>query len=210
MLIVLEGADSAGKTFHAERLAKRLNATLDSYPNYSTPVGQMIRQWLMGKWWVDAKDTDVEPLASIEAHTFQALQVMNRLEHLDALKVSMAKGDVVLSRYFMSGVVYGSDDGIPAAWLESIHSVFPQPDLHILLDIDVETSLSRRPERRDVYEKQTDKMKRVVDLYRNIWNARQYRDAARWAIVNARGAKEETAAQIDAAVARAREAKVAA
>ncbi len=208
MLIVCEGVDGCGKTYHSERLARRLDATLSGYPRYHTPIGQGIRDWLAGNWeahW--STPAPSESTSILNAYVFQSLQTMNRLESLAELKRDLAKSDVVLSRYFMSGVVYGADDGVPSEWLEAIHNVFPQPDVHLLLDIDVTTSYERRPERRDVYEKQAGKMARIVERYRNIWNERRVTDPMRWVIIDARGTKDETAALIEAAVARAREAR---
>lgn len=216
MLIALEGIDGSGKSYHSERLAERLNGTRRVFPDRRNVTGNAINSHLLGWWSADWKvgpdEAEGYLAAPIDALVFQALQTVNRLEVLPALKADMVKGPVVLDRYTASGMVYGQAEGLDMGWLESIHISFPQPDLWLLLDVDLSTSKERRPDRRDRYEKNSGFIEKVTGLYRELWTAKRLEavQGYKWITVDARGTKEETAALIDAAVAQAREARSAA
>lgn len=227
MIVCLEGIDACGKGTHAALLTARMNAKLWKFPNKETPTGKLIYAHLAGFWaveenesgiwkqgWHSAEEKQRYELASTLAwppssgHTdalvFQALQLANRMEVASELFQAAAKGNVVFDRYWPSGYAYGKTDGLDPEYLVNLHRWLPQPDLFVLLDIDPRDSVKRRPERRDRYENKAGLMHQVALNYLELWS--QHAGEARWVVVNARGSKEETAGQINEAVARHREA----
>ncbi|MHA1572985.1 MAG: dTMP kinase [Alphaproteobacteria bacterium] len=162
MFVALEGIDACGKATQAALLAHRLEAALFSFPDYSTPMGKLIASHLQNEW--GATDIEHDPMV------FQALQIANRMEHAQEIANHLAVGDcVVADRYTASGMVYGAADGLDLAYLEHIHTYLPEPDYYLLLDIDPQLSIERRPDRRDRYELQAGLMGDVAKRYRKLW-----------------------------------------
>jgi dTMP kinase len=212
VIIALEGVDASGKATHSRLLAEHLGAGgFFSFPNYNSPTGKLIKEHLQGEWAAVRSasiyfDVSVSRLdnAAEDALVFQALMTVNRMEVAEAINRADALGDVVLDRYWPSGYVYGTLDGLSPEYLIEIHKILPQPDLFLLLDVDVGDSLRRRPDRRDRYEKD-DKMHRRVDLYRELWAKPPptysfEHGEATWKVINARGTKAEVQESIRRAV----------
>ena len=204
MIVCIEGIDGCGKGEQAARLTKRLGAKLFKFPDRSTPTGALIYGHLEEKWWVDAKVLEADVLGMDEALVFQALQLANRMEHATELFQAAARGNVVLDRYWPSGYAYGSADGLDPGYMVNLHRWLPQPDMFVLLDIDLATSMKRRPERRDRYEKLGDHyFDLVIGHYRRLWSQQELEH--KWVVVDGRAPPDEVEAQICRAVANARE-----
>jgi len=107
------------------------------------------------------------------AFALQCLMTVNRFEYYDYLKSwqHRPKGVLVLDRYYASGVVYGSADGLDAEWLLTIHRALPSPDLWVLVDVPPEASVARRPERRDEYETREGFMAQVRSRYLDLFKS---------------------------------------
>jgi len=181
-LIVFEGDDAAGKRTQSERLTKRLNAVLYSFPVYETDTGQAIRsnlssqdKWLPASWRKgdQLKHGEWEPVhGQLDALVRQSLFAVNRHEHAGAIAKHLEGGrNVVCDRYWASGYVFGQCDGLDSGWLIRIHEMLPQPDVWLLLDIPPEESIKRRPERRDRYETDGRAVQRR-QLYLKLFNER--------------------------------------
>ena len=191
LFVALEGIDACGKGVQSRRLAETLGAARFSFPDYRTPIGEVIKDHLTEGWVAMVPDFQPYIADRTDALVFQALQSANRLELAPNIAAELGEGRaVVADRYFGSGLVYGTADGLDLEYLERLHRYLPQPTHWILLDIDPETSASRRPERRDRYERDLDYMQKVCSLYRKIWI--RYG----WPIVDGRGSVEDVAGQI--------------
>ena len=187
-IIALEGCDGAGKNTQAKKLAAHLNAKLFSFPDYETETGQAILGNLQQRW--AAAELDSSTLHTprsfhltglphrLNALALQSLFTINRYEVAAKVAAAALAGHVVLDRYWLSGVVYGTCDGLDEDWLIRIHERLPQPDVWILLDVPPEASVQRRPERRDRYESDGNMGKRR-ELYRTLWADRQGDTASR-------------------------------
>jgi len=156
-LFVLEGIDGCGKNTVAELLARRFGGKVLGFPAADTVTGFAIRQYLAG--------------IEHEAHgplAFQALQLVNRIEYFDTL--ANPPVPLVLVRYWQSGVVYGSMDGLDREFLIRIHEVLPQAHFNVLLDLPVTEADSRLAGRttKEIYEV-PEKMQRAATLYRELW-----------------------------------------
>lgn len=222
MIIAIEGCDAAGKHTQAARLARRLDAGVLAFPDYATPTGHLIEGHLK-RYWSAQPDESREAVESVgmvtgmdgqlirigdvdalNALVFQALQLANRMEHAVTIEKARAmENHLVLDRYWPSGWVYGSADGLDGDWLLKIHEHLPQPDLFILLDIPPEHSAVRRPERRDRLEEQAGLMERVGVLYRQLWrHMAEEHGQLRWAVVDGIGLEAEVEGRIWQAVER--------
>ena len=203
MIVAIEGVDACGKATQSKLLAETLQAKLFSFPNYETPYGKLIKSHLLEEWF--AGDTvDIGGNRSdnknLDAMVFQAIQLANRMELVGDIKKASSLGHVVFDRYWPSGYVYGSLDGLDRELLVRLHASLPQPDLFLLLDVDDDTSVRRRPERRDRYEKQEGLMSKVVERYRELWGHMASVNSRTWEVVDARGPIEAVAAAIQAVV----------
>lgn len=191
LFIALEGIDAAGKGVQSRRLARRLEAKRFTFPDYTTPIGGLIRAHLERKWSAHWEEWHGRINPQGDALIFQALQAANRLELApDIMSALIAGRSVVADRYYGSGLVYGSADGLALEYLEKLHRHLPEPTHQILIDIDPETSAARRPERRDRYEANPDFIARVCGLYRKIW----IRNG--WPIVDGRGSVADVESRI--------------
>lgn len=184
MLICFEGADGSGKDTVADAVAKRLGAERLNFPNDDGVTGPLIRSYLRKEWAVgmgeriprsDAGDGMHDALRG--ALAFQALQVANRMEVMERLaEARETDRHLVLVRYWASGWVYGQLDGLDPSFLIAIHRAMVHPQYTFLVDADAEVCMARRdardqaagPER---YEGKLILTKRVVDLYRRLFNS---------------------------------------
>ena len=168
-LIVVEGIDASGKKTHTTRLVEYLksvgfeNAVRMEFPNYENVTGKAIRGHLGEEWWAQPKAGHPNPI--IDELVFQCLMTTNRYEELGKLKDALELGPVVLDRYWPSGYAYGKANGLPDAFLLAIHAGLPAPTCCIFIDMPVQDSWARRPDRRDRYENQAEMMEKVREAY---------------------------------------------
>ena len=187
MIVCIEGIDACGKATQAKRFVKRTGARLFAFPDYETPSGQLIKANLE-----DDADCAFSPNPLNRALVLQSLMLTNRMEKAPAIHAYRMNGkDVVLDRYWPSGLVYGAADGLDYAWLVQIHKHLPQAHHYILLDIEPELSAERRPDRRDRYERQTGLMEQAAERYRDVWAEMTQYHMSGWHVVDGDGTEEE-------------------
>lgn len=186
-LIAICGIDACGKATQSKLLAERLNGHRIAFPRYETPVGAEILRNLKGEWspihhetydelGLVVTDKNAAPLVR------QALFTFDRYLAAAEIEAKLTAGiHVVLDRYWLSGVIFGASDGLDAKMLEEVHVRLPQPDLWLLLDVSPEESTKRRPDRRDMYEKDT-KASWRRDKYLEFFA--DYRTSTKWVIVD--------------------------
>ena len=190
IFVVFEGIDASGKETQAKLMTKHLGAFAFSFPNYNSPTGKLIKGHLKKEWYTRvaygeygrflAKKQLIDPLV------FQSLMTVNRMEVAQHIKDLLAAGEnVVADRYYASGLVYGSSDGLDLDYLWKIHRVLPQPDITFLLDISAEESFRRRPDRGgDRYEESRAKMEDVANRYRDLFAENSRRTYNRWVVLD--------------------------
>jgi thymidylate kinase len=151
-VFAVEGPDKYGKTTHAVKLANALNAIYIKFPNEALWSGRQIRRILN-------KELPFEPAS------FQALQIINRLETFKQLKPNKL---YIFDRYKMSGVVYGLCDGLPENWIREVCDYLPDPDMTFLFigepyetDTDIYSSLEYQDKITHLYEKEAKRTKNV-------------------------------------------------
>lgn len=159
------------------------------FPHYESTAGALVGRVLRGDTLIidrtapsgDNRDSrphwrDDESLRSDwsrdKALAIQCAMLVNRFEHYPMLAGFGDVGEfsnpddlLILDRYSLSGIVYGQADGLDRDWLFAIHAALPTPEVTIVLDLPVEESVRRRPERADYYEKNLPKLRIVRDLY---------------------------------------------
>lgn len=202
MNICVEGIDGCGKSTHVSRIAEELKLTKLKFPDKDTQVGKLIYEHLDGAWHAQRPgDAQVKADPVIDPLVFQAMHTANRYEAADLIRKAKTLTGVVIDRYWPSGFAYGASDGVSPRWLIDVHTSLPSMDLYLLLDIDIQDTINRRPERRDRYEKDTRFLENVISWYRRLWAWKNATDhQGKWVVVNARGSKEQTYEQIDTAI----------
>jgi dTMP kinase len=190
VIIVFEGMDASGKCTQSKLLAEKLPATRFSFPNYESPTGKAIRGWLEGRWQTGYDpDKNPNPQIGLDPILFQSLQATNRLELFP--KIRQTPGNIVFDRYWQSGYVYGKLEGLDTEWLDIIQrQPMPSAELNIFLDVPVEESFKRRPERRDRYEADQTFLNKVRSEYLKLW-VNGAVGGGIWATVDGMGTVEE-------------------
>ena len=136
LFIVIEGIDGTGKSTQARRLAEWFAShgreVLASREPTDGPWGRKLRE---------SAATGRLPAAE-ELELF----LRDRRQHVEELiRPALAAGKVViLDRYYFSTMAYQGARGFDPAEIRRRNESFaPPPDLLLLLDLDVETALSR-------------------------------------------------------------------
>jgi dTMP kinase len=156
LFITFEGMDGCGKSTQMRRLAKRLRASgrtvLESAEPGGSPIGMQIRGILL-----DSANHALSPTAEL------LLYFANRAQNVDEWIVpALASGSIVLSdRFTDSSLVYqGCGRGLGAETVLALDRIACRglkPDLTLLIDIDLATSLARA-QARNTRGNRTDRM----------------------------------------------------
>ena len=178
MIIVIEGGDQAGKKTQSALLAKalrlkKLKTKIFSFPDYSTPVGKEIKEYLSGK-------------RKFPPQVIHCLLAVNRWEKLDEIKKAITNNSVIImNRYYQSNLVYGLVNGLKADWLENLDSGLPKSDIVIVLNVNPKESFCRKKSKRDKFEKNKNFSQKISNTYRVIAKKKN------WKLVDASRSKEE-------------------
>ena len=164
-LIAIEGIDGAGKGTQVALLVTALRS--EGFSVVATreptdgPHGRRIR----------ARSVAGEALSPSEQ--LEAF-MLDRAEHVrDLIHPALEAGSVVVTdRYYLSNVAYQGAAGLdPAEILENNASLFPAPDLAILIDLSAEEALrrvdARGEERNRVFERESFLI-RTLEIYRQL------------------------------------------
>ena len=178
MIIVIEGGDQAGKFTQSKLLEKslkkrKIKTKLFHFPDYKTPIGKEIRQYLDGK-------------RKFPHQVIHCLLAANRWEKLDEIKKSQEKNSVlIMNRYYQSNLIYGIANGLKSKWLENLDDGLPKPNLVILLDVTQKESFSRQKTNRDKFEENEIFSRKISILYKKIAKKKH------WNIIDASQSKKE-------------------
>lgn len=161
-IIVIEGIDKAGKTTQANLLLKKLKGkkyVKFDFPDYSTPVGIEIKQFLDGKR--DYSDEVKMMLLSA-----------NRWEKKSEIESIIGKGTtIIMNRYYQSNLVYGLSKGLKLKWLLALDEGLPKADLVVVIDIKTNTLVRRsRNDITDTFEQDLDLIRKVRRNYKMLAN----------------------------------------
>jgi dTMP kinase len=143
LLIVLEGIDGTGKSTQAKRLGE-----------WFVSQGREVvlsREPTSGPWGAKLRESAATGRLSPEDELQYFLN--DRRQHVEELIApSLAAGQVViLDRYYFSTMAYQGARGFDPAEIRRRNEAFaPVPDLLLVMDLDVDTSLERIGARGDV------------------------------------------------------------
>ncbi len=217
MIVAIEGIDAAGKNAQVERLCKWFETHMRTkfnsirkhdFPHYETVAGGVVGRILRGQTIIiDENDVERDDGSAVsyaqkwsrdKAVIIQSVMIADRLEWMPLLVEYAQSTDnlLLLDRYKMSGVAYGASDGLEANWVRTVQSCIPDADLNVLLDITVEESRKRRPERRDYYERQFDKLHRTRGYYLREFDQLCASDAEACLVVSGEQDRESITKQI--------------
>ena len=161
MFISFDGVDGAGKSTQITMFVDWLRQHHDSVtlcrdPG-STPLGDAVRELLLGHHGMP-----------IGARAEMLLYMAARAQLVEeVIKPALARGEAVVSdRFLLANVVYqGHAGGLPISELWQVGAVATsgvQPDMSIVLDLDVETAAARRQGAPDRLESRGDEYFRRV------------------------------------------------
>ncbi|KAG9686659.1 thymidylate kinase, partial [Aureobasidium melanogenum] len=162
-LIVFEGLDRSGKSTQCERLVSYLSerglpVKHRRFPDRTTPIGQMINNYLQGQ-------------SEQEDHVIHLLFSANRWEAVASIEADINAGTtVIIDRYYYSGCVYSAAKNNPSldlAWCRHPEEGLPRPDLCLFLDISAEDAAKRGGWGEERYEKK-ELQDRVRQLFADI------------------------------------------
>ena len=173
LFISFEGLDGSGKTTQMRRLAKRLRArghvVLETVEPGGTEIGGKIRQVLL-----DAANQELSPIAEL------LLYFASRAQNVDErIGPALRRGEIVLAdRFTDSTLVYqGCGRGLGAETVLALDRIACRglkPDLTLLVDIDVETSLARARARNTAQPAGETRMdEQSLEFHRKVYEAYQ-------------------------------------
>ncbi|OBW69272.1 MAG: Uncharacterized protein AUREO_006670 [Aureobasidium pullulans] len=187
-LIVFEGLDRSGKSTQCERLVSYLTekgvpVKHRRFPDRTTPIGQMINNYLQGQ-------------TEQEDHVIHLLFSANRWEAVPSIEADINAGiTVIIDRYYYSGCVYSAAKNNPSlslSWSRHPEEGLPRPDLCLFLDISAEDAAKRGGWGEERYEKQ-ELQDRVRQLFADM---RATDDGSDFVTINAGQSLEEVASVI--------------
>lgn len=178
MIIVIEGSDQAGKKTQSELLARALKARklrtkIFSFPDYTTPLGKEIDNFLHGK-------------RKFPPQVIHCLLAANRWEKLQEIKKAHSENSVlIMNRYYQSNLVYGVVNNLNLKWLQNLDEGLPKADLVIVLDVSQKESFNRKKSKRDKFEKDRKFLEQITKTYRKLAKKLD------WKLVDASRTKED-------------------
>jgi dTMP kinase len=198
VFITFEGMDGCGKTTQMRRLAKRLRkngrTVLETAEPGGTEIGSQIRKILL-----DSANHALSPTAEL------LLYFASRAQNVDqSIVPALSEGAVVLSdRFTDSSLVYqGCGRGLGADTVLALDRIACRglkPDLTLLIDIDLATSLARA-EVRNLRGNRTDRMEEqeaaFYEKVRDAYLALAAKETDRFHIIDGRDKQDSVAAQI--------------
>jgi dTMP kinase len=179
-IIVFEGIDKAGKTTQAKLLEKKMGSKCVriDFPDYRTPVGKEIKQFLDGK----RNYADEVKMMLLSANRWE--------KKVEIEKIVNSGTTVIMNRYYQSNLVYGISKGLKLDWLLSLDKGMPKADLVIVIDIRPKTLVSRSKNVVDTFEKDLELIRRVKKNYRILANK------FNWRIVEGEESVDEVHSQV--------------
>jgi dTMP kinase len=156
-IIVIEGIDKAGKTTQANLLLKKFKnkCVKFDFPDYTTPIGKEIKQFLDGK----RVYSDQVKMMLLSANRWEKKTEIDRV---------IGKGTtIIMNRYYQSNLVYGVSKGLELDWLVALDEGLPKADLVIVIDIKTDTLFTRSKNSViDTFEKDRELIRKVKKTYR--------------------------------------------
>lgn len=162
-IIEVSGLDKSGKHTQTKMLTERLlceglKVVQSEFHRYDTKTGQLIMDWLTGKW-------------NVNQQTIELIMTADKMAQQDWFNQLEREGCdyLILDRYILCQSAYGVANGIDSKWIVELQKYMRKPDLDIIIDIPAEVSMSRKGKHNngtnDRYESDLEMLKRVRGNY---------------------------------------------
>ena len=161
-IISFEGIDGCGKSTVMSLLKRALidagkKVAEVKFPRYDSPIGSVIKDCLEGR-------------INLDKMVFHALYELDRLDYNKWISSLENEGyDFLLcDRHYMSNLAFVSAkwfNDYEFEWLTKLGEHDRKPDISFILDVPVEVSFERRPERRDSHENDIELLEKVRESY---------------------------------------------
>lgn len=165
-LIVFEGIDGSGTTTISKRVAENYTKlgreTIWTCEPTTDIAGKLFREIFEGKH-------GELPSWRAMMHLIQA----DREMHVERIKGALTKGQfVICDRYWLSTLVYQSvsadtEKDVAQKLITTLNVHIPQPDVTLILDVEVEEAQRRRNRPADLFEK-NEFLKKVREAYLEV------------------------------------------
>lgn len=190
-IIVLEGIDGAGGETQSKLLLdylenKNIPSVRLTYPDYETPIGKTIHEFLHKK-----HDFGVEVQVLLHA--------ADRVKDKEKIIQFLNEGKTVIcDRYFTSILAYQCGQGFPLDKALNLADILgiPKPDTIIYLKITPETSIKRKlGEKNDLDRNESNKelQERISKQYETLIESNVF---GKWVVINGERTREEVLQEI--------------
>ncbi|MEM5766137.1 MAG: dTMP kinase [Candidatus Aenigmatarchaeota archaeon] len=131
IFIAFEGITGSGKKTHIrmiteELLIRKISFTTLSFPDFDNDIAKLTKR------------------LQLDAFTLSLLYAADRSFSQERIKALLEAGQVVITdRYCYSNFAYQAAKGVPLDWLMQIEKYLIKPNIVFLIDVPVETTLSR-------------------------------------------------------------------
>jgi len=177
--IVLEGIDGAGTEVESKELIKyfkkkKVSSKRIYYPDYSEPVGNLIHEYLHGKY-----DFPVEVQF--------LLYFIDFVKDVEKINKWLKEGKVVIAdRYFTSALAYQGLGGFPQKKALKIAELFKlvKPDLIIYLKVSPETSIKRKFKEKNSLDRNEKNKKLLFEVDKSYQKLIKNNVFGKWVVVN--------------------------
>lgn len=190
--IVIDGQDGAGIGTQAEILREKLMARghilFLRYPNYNSPVGKAIYDFLHER-------------IRLSREIVFLLYAIDQLKDKEKINKTLEKNEVVLTdRYFTTNLAYQCTLGFGLDKALKFAEMFemPRPDLVIFLKVSPETGIKRKIKEKgkgDIYERDIEFQRKIGKKYQELINKNIF--AKEWVVVDGEKSVEEVAKEIE-------------
>ncbi len=190
-LIVIEGIDGAGGQTQSQfvfdylKSKKKLCEKL-SYPDYSTPIGKLIDEYLHGK-------------CELSKDVLTLLYTADKLQDKVKINSLLENGATIITdRWFTTTLAYQSVQGFPLDKMLKIAELLDlqKPDLVIYLRISADTSMKRKYGEKgnlDKFEKNKKFLEDVVKQYDKLAKENVF---GKWVVIDGEQPKEQVFEEI--------------
>src|SRR3990170_146505 len=130
-MIVFEGITGSGKKTHIGLVRDKLidlgkEVAVLSFPDYEAEIARLTKR------------------SELDSYTISLLFAADRARNQDRIKAFLEKGCVVIiDRYCYSNFAYQSARGVDLKWLMEVEKNVIKPDVVILIDVPVDSSMAR-------------------------------------------------------------------
>jgi len=196
LLIDFEGIDGSGTETQSKLLQQRFRerhriASLYRYPDLNSAWGHIVDDFLHKRVDIDARTQFLTFAADI-------------CKDQERIAKALAQGTTIITdRYVTSTVAYQCSKGMPLQSALAITDAlgFVAPDLIVLLDVPVETSMQRKQGEKGALDRH-ESDKRLLEAVRGAYLklAAEKRISKNWLVVDGRRSREEICDEVAAHV----------